>query len=61
MKLINQIDKANPCSELAIIVLVGYLLTSRYVQVNQTVATFTSVQSKGGKSSFRVVAAALMI
>jgi hypothetical protein len=29
----------NPCSEPAIIMLVGYLLTSRYVQLSQTVVT----------------------
>jgi hypothetical protein len=40
MKLTNQIDKANLCTEVAIIVLVGFLLTNRYVQLNQTVATY---------------------
>jgi hypothetical protein len=46
MKLTNQIDKANPCSELAIIVLVGFLLTSRHVQMNQTVATLVRTPVK---------------
>jgi hypothetical protein len=38
--IIVVIINPNPCFEPAIIVFGGYLLTSRYVQLSQTVATY---------------------